>query len=197
MKLINWLACVALIAACDSGNGDGDSGSSGAETTNSSNMTEPTDGGGEDETQVPPQGYEAIEAWLTAGHYKSWKKQPGVVEPIPISPHGKQQIYTNQLHSDHAGMTGEYPVNAAAVKELYADDGTTLVGYAVYLHISAGTTGANWYWYERIPKDSDLMPDPVTGVFADGVDEPQCVGCHSAAGIDAEHPGHDFVYTQL
>lgn len=197
MKFGNWLACVALIAACDSGNGDSDSGSSGVETTNSSNMTEPTDGGGDDETQVPPQGYDAIEAWLAAGHYKSWKNQPAVVEPIDISPHGKQRIYTNQLHSDHAGMMTEYPVNAAAVKELYDDAGTTIVGYAVYLHISAGTTGANWYWYERIPKDSPLMPDPVTGVFADGVDLPQCVGCHSAAGSDAAHPGHDFAYTQL
>ncbi len=24
-----------------------------------------------------------------------------------------------------------------------------------------------------------------------------CVGCHAAAGIDAMHPGHDYVYTQV
>ncbi len=196
MKLVNWLACVALIAACDSGNGDGDSGSSGAETTNSSNMTEPTDGGSGGDPQIPPQGADAVEAWLAEGHYKSWKNQPAVVDPISISPHGKQRIYTNEVHSGHNGNATEYPVNAAAVKELYDAAGTTVVGYAVYLHTSVGTTGANWYWYERVPLDSPVMHDD-NGVVADGSDVALCVGCHSAAGQDAEHPGHDFVYTQL
>ena len=202
MKLVNWLAGIALIAACDSGNGDSDSGSSGAEeTTNSSNMTEPTDGGSGGDPEIPPQGADAVEAWLAEGHYKSWKNQPMVVDPIPISPHGKQRIYTNAVHAGHNGMTGEYPVNAASVKELYDAAGTTVVGYAVYLHVSAGTTGANWYWYEKVPLDS-MAPHDDNGIVADGLGDAGpameiCVGCHSATGIDAAHPGHDFVYTQL
>lgn len=196
MKMFKWLVCAALVAACDSGGGD-DSGSTGGasadETTNT--PTEPT--GDPGDSQIPPQGYEAIEAWLAEGHYKSWKCQAGVVDPIEISPHGKQRICTNDVHTAHNGMTGEYPVNAAGVKELYDAAGATIVGYAVYLHTSAGGTGANWYWYERVPLDSMVEHDPMTGVVADGSDVPLCVGCHSAAGSDAAHPGHDFVYTQL
>lgn len=30
-----------------------------------------------------------------------------------------------------------------------------------------------------------------------GPAEDICVGCHMGAGMDADHPGHDFVYTQV
>jgi hypothetical protein len=30
-----------------------------------------------------------------------------------------------------------------------------------------------------------------------GAPKSKCVGCHSAAGKDASHSGHDFVYAQV
>lgn len=149
--------------------------------------------------QTPPQGREQIEVWLAEGHYKAWHCQPAVVDPIPISPHGKQRICSNDVLSGHG--TGEYPVGSAGVKELYDEAGVNIIGYAVYLHITAGTSGANWYWYERVPLDSPA-PHDENGVVADGDGGSGpamaiCVGCHSAAGLDAAHPGHDFVYSQI
>lgn len=164
-----------------------------ASTTNGTSGDMPGD------EQVPPQGREAIEAWLAEGHYKAWNCQPTVNDPIPISPHGKNRICSNDVLSGH-GM-GEYPVGSAGVKELYDEAGVAIVGYAVYLHFKAGTGGDAWYWYERVPLDSPAPHDD-QGTVADGDGSSGsamaiCVGCHSAAGIDAMHPGHDYVYTQV
>jgi hypothetical protein len=186
MKINNWLVALALVVpACDGGNSDETGSTGGTAETGGTTMETPTGGGDEGDAQTPPMGHDAVQAWLAAGHYKMWKNQPAVVDPIPISPHGKQRIYTNDLLSSHG--TGEYPVGTASVKELYDDAGTNIVGYSVYLHVSAGMTGANWYWYEVVGDTPS----------SDGVDVAYCVGCHSAAGIDVDHPGHDFVYTQL
>jgi hypothetical protein len=200
MKNFGWLVAVALVVACgDNGSGD-ESASTGADDTAGDTMNTPTGGVDEGDAQTPPMGYEAIEAWITAGHYKDWKSQTMVVDPISISPHGKQKIFTNDKLSSHGD--GEYPVGTAAVKELYDAAGASIIGYAVYLHVSAGTEGKNWYWYERVPLDSPVPHDDMTGVVADGLGDSGtamsiCVTCHKDAGIDAMHPGHDFVYTQL
>lgn len=47
--------------------------------------------------------------------------------------------------------SGEYPVGAAGVKELYDTGGTKIVGYGVYLHTKAGITGDTWYWTSVVP----------------------------------------------
>jgi hypothetical protein len=96
------------------------------------------------------------------------------------------------------------------VKELYDAASSSIIGYAVEVHISAGKQSSNWYWYERNPT---LMAPPKNGqagVVADG-DGPTegvagtptasiCTGCHTAAGSDAQHQtgdSHDFVYTHV
>lgn len=200
MKIWTMIAALALLPGCDSGGSD-EGGSSGSGTMSAGETAEPT-GGGEDETQVPPtSGHADMQVWLKAGHYKSWTCQTGVQEPIMISPHGKQRICSNAVLSAHGD--GEYPVDSAAVKELYDEAGANIVGYAVYRHISAGKTGDNWYWYEVVP-DSSMAPHDANGVVADQVGtmgsapgKDLCVSCHSATGIDADHPGHDFVYEQV
>lgn len=152
-----------------------------------------------DVTQTPPTGYTALEAWIAEGHYLDWTCEAAVHDPVSPSPHTKNRICSNDLLSAHT--TGEYPVGAASVKELVADDGVTIVGYAVALHTTAGTDGGDWYWYERVPLDHPA-PHDANGVVADGTGEAGpamaiCVSCHAAAGVDAAHPGHDFVYTQV
>lgn len=165
-----------------------------------SGTTAPTTGD-DPADQTPPQGHDAIEAWLAEGHYKAWTCQPTPHAPIPISPHGVQRICANDLLSTHPPDSGEYPVGSASVKELYDNGGATIVGYAVSVHTKAGTDGSSWYWYERVPLDSPAPHDD-NGVVADGHGDSGlamsiCVGCHSATGIDADHPGHDFVYVQV
>jgi hypothetical protein len=156
--------------------------------------------GGDDVTQVPPPGpASAVKEWIDAGHYKSWNCEAAAHDPIAISPHGKNRICTNAKVSGHT--SGEYPVDSAGVKELYDAAGANVVGYAVYRHVKAGTTGDTWYWYEIVPQDS-MAPHDANGIVADGLGDsgpPKdiCVSCHGAAGIDAMHPGHDFVYTQV
>ena len=111
-------------------------------------------------------------------------------------------ICSNNLASGApTSPAGEYPVGSAAVKELYDSAGTTLNGYAVYLHTKAGKTGDTWYWYEQVPAAS-TAPHEMDGTVADGLGDKGpamaiCVGCHTGAGSDAMHSGHDFVYTQV
>lgn len=151
--------------------------------------------------QLPPTtGRADIEAWIAAGHYKAWHCESAAHAARSPSPHGQNRICTNNALSGNTG-TGEYAVGAAAVKELFDDTGKTIVGYAVEVHTAAGNTGDTWYWYERVPQSS-AAPHDSNGVVADGSGSSGpalniCVGCHQAAGSDANHPGHHFVYTQV
>lgn len=172
------IAFTLSIAACDDGGDDNEDG---------------------DESQLPPRGGAAVEAWIDEGHYLDWACEPEPHAARSPSPHGVNRICSNDTLSAHGD--GEYPVDAASVKELYADDMTTIIGYAVARHVMAGTDGGDWYWYERVPTDS-AVPHDDDGVVADGLgtDGPAlsiCVACHSAAGSDAAHAGHDYVYTQV
>lgn len=199
MNIRTWIVALALLPGCGDDKGDTDSSTSAAESTGASATGEPTgEPTGGDENSLPPiTGRVDIEAWLAEGHYKKWTCQVGVQDPIAISPHGKQRICSNTLVTGHATMD-EYPVDASSVKELYDDAGANIVGYAVSRHTKAGMDGGSWYWYERVPLDHPAMPDP-NGVVADGLGDSGrakdlCVSCHSATGLDANHPGHDFVY---
>jgi hypothetical protein len=95
------------------------------------------------------------------------------------------------------------------VKELHATaDSTEPVGYAVYEKLADDSAGgANWYWYEIVPKGSPFYTGE-HGVVADGTGEDMkmppyqvCVSCHAAAGSDPAHTpsagGHDQVYTPV
>ena len=92
----------------------------------------PSPGLGDDQTP-PTTGHDAIETWLTAGSYKMWHCEQAPHAPRSPSPHlGMNKICSNTLLSSAAASpAAEYPVGAAAVKELYDMAGTTLNGYAV------------------------------------------------------------------
>lgn len=179
MKNWTWLLALALLPGC------GDDGSG--------------DDSGEEETQIPPTNGAEMRTWLAAGHYKDWACEAAPHEARSPSPHGWNRICSNDAVSSHGD--GEYPVGAAGVKELYDDGGKNIVGYAVYRHIKAGTTGDTWYWYEQVP-DSSMAPHDANGIVADGnggsgPSKDICVSCHQATGVDAAHSGHDYVYTQV
>ena len=139
-------------------------------------------GGGD--AQTPPSGTTALEAWLAGGAYKAWACEAGPMDARPNGAHGRNRVCSNALAQKNSG--GEYAVGAASVKELY-DGGGAIIGYAVSRHIKAGATADSWYWYERSG----------SRVIADGVGVGLCDGCHKAAGSDASHQGHDYVYLQV
>lgn len=146
------------------------------------NMMQVPSGGGD--AQTPPTGAAALNAWLAKGDYKAWACESGPMSARPNGAHGRNRVCSNKLTQMNTG--GEYAVDAASVKELYGS-GDQITGYAVSRHIKAGKTADSWYWFE------------ITGgsVVADGAGVGVCNGCHSAAGSDATHQGHDYVYLQV
>ena len=160
------------------------------------------------DAQTPPtSGRTDIEKWLSDASYKTWTCEPTIHASRDPSPHGFNRICSNEVIVGAATGTGAWPKGSAAVKELYASaTATTPVGYAVYLKTDADSAnGANWYWYERVPANSDA-PHDTNGIVADGKGEGGtaksiCVGCHAAAGSDTAHTpspgGRDQVYTPV
>jgi hypothetical protein len=158
------------------------------------------------DAQTPPttNGTD-VEAWLAQGSYKSWKCETSSHPQMKVSPHGQNQICSNTLAASFTGAVGsERPVGTAAVKELYDDTGA-LVGYAAYVKTKTTSAGgSNWYWYERVPLSS-AVPHNSKGIVADGLGSSGaantiCVGCHTAAGSNADHTvlgSSDFVYDQI
>ena len=142
---------------------------------------------------TPATGTEAeVNAWLGLAEYTKgkWKCETAPHAARSPSPHGTNRICSNVTTSAHGA--GEFPVGSAAVKELYDSAGTAVVGHAVYVKMKAGG-GESFYWFESTKAD---------GVVANGVGERGaartiCVGCHDGAGSDANHSGHDEVYTQV
>jgi hypothetical protein len=179
---------IAVLGACSSSSTDTTADAGGTSTGTTSLPVG---------AQTPPatNGTD-VEAWLTAGSYKTWHCEAAPHAARSPSPHGTNRICSNDLTSGFSG-TGERPVGSASVKELYDGTGKTIVGYAVYLKTKAASDGGNtWYWYERVPQS----------VLADGFGDTTapkqvCVSCHGAAGSDAAHtpsPGSgDQVYTQV
>lgn len=188
------------LAACDGGGDGSGGGGAGGGDTGGGGAGGGTGGMMEDETQVNPMTSAAdVDAWLAKGAYKSWACETMEHDAVAPSPHGVNRICSNDVLSAHG--TGEYPVDSVGVKELWDAAGGSVVGYAVYRHVKAGTTGDTWFWYEKVPLDSPAPHDD-QGVVAFGLGDMGpakdiCVGCHAAAGSDTDHSGHDFVYTQV
>ena len=162
-RLLGVLAAAAL-AAC--GMSDPDPGPTGPDAP-------PATGG---DAELPPQGHAALAPWLAAGHYKAWACEPAPHPARPPGAHGENRICSNALLS--ATASGDYPVGAAAVKELVRSGAVT--GYAVGVKIAAPASGQSWYWYEAIG----------ASVIADGVNRALCSNCHAGAP-------RDFVFTRV
>ncbi len=156
------------------------------------------DSGSVGDAQTPPTSGDDVESWLAEGLYKSWTSETAVHAARSPSPHGFNRIFVNDAMAAAAAGTAAWPKGAASVKELYASASDTKpMGYAVSLKLDGDSGGgANWYWYERI--GSQVVAD---GAGDGGTPKSICVGCHSAAGVDADHtptPGaRDQVYTPV
>jgi hypothetical protein len=146
-----------------------------------------------DRAQTPPREDTELEAWLAAGTYRQWSCETDVHASRSPSPHGFNRICSNDAIRRNATAAGDWPVGAAAVKELYSSaTAGAPFGYSVYLKTAADSAGGdNWYWYERLPPKS---------LFS-GLGVGACTGCHSSAGRSASStpsPGsRDFVFTPV
>jgi hypothetical protein len=181
------------IAGCDGGTREG-LGSDGAPPIADAASTSDAGGtptldmsgdlGSQSDPQLPPTGAAALKPWLDAGYYKSWHCE---AQPHPrrgVGAHESNRICSNDVLS--AAGAGEYPVGAAAVKELWDSGLTRVTGYSVYRKLEPGDCNS-FYYYEGSGGPSAY----------DGKGEPVCVGCHQAASPSSNPVGHDCVYTQV
>lgn len=128
--------------------------------------------------QLPPRGQVALERWLGARHYLSWRCETMISPPRNGGNHGRQRICANDLVLQTTA--GPYPVGASSVKELF-DMTDAPNGFAVGIKIEAGDGPGTWYWYERRGTDPAARPK------AEGIGVPDCAVCHQLAP-------HDFVF---
>jgi len=132
---------------------------------------------GADET--PPVDGGTLYEWLVAGNYKGWAQESQ--KHKSQGPHPETVIaYLNAALNDSlATGSKNHPEGAAAVKELYGNDGK-LSGWAVSIKTQPDSaSGQGWYWYEILGTTADSR------VVADGNGVALCFGCHT--------PGNDFV----
>ncbi len=120
----------------------------------------------------------ALFSFLTAGGYVDFSSESAV--HVSTGPHGRVRTFLNPALADSlAAQAVEHPAGAAAIKELYAQDGVTLRGWAVSVKtqdLSDG--GQGWYWYEVFSTTDGTSP------VADGDGEALCTGCHNNGGSD-------------
>jgi hypothetical protein len=145
------------------------------------------DSAGDSETPATGRA-ELIASWIARNDYRRWTCEPVGHDARSPSPHGRNRICNNQKVVDHG--PGEYPTGAASVKEIFDDLGK-LTGHLVTHKLGPGKA-ESWLWYMEVGGTIVLngrgdTPEPSA----------KCVGCHAQAGSDAEHSGHDYVYTQL
>ncbi len=166
-----------------SGSGTSGSGTSGSGTSGSGGTT------GAMNPQVPPTDPAALQAWLSQQFYKSWECEaeatPKTAGDPAIHAHANaNRVCSNVLLASSRLAAGErLPVNVAAVKEVYADDGSIQETVVSVKKADNGNAG-DWYWYG--------------GPDRQGFGIAACSDCHSAAASDAGHPGlGDFVYFQV
>ncbi len=132
--------------------------------------------------QNPPEGDAALQAWLADELYLDWTCQPSVGPGADSSIHGRRRICHNDVLA--AALDGEpLPVGSAVVKELY-NDNDERQGTAVLKKVAEGSTGASWYWYERIG----------VVVTADGKDAAACTVCHAFA---EDEGGREMIYVDV
>ena len=129
------------------------------------------------DADVVPTDASTLFAWLRAGRYRGFARESAV--HATAGPHGGSVLtFVNAaLAQSLAAGNASHPAGAAAVKELYAADRTTLTGWAVEVKTQTDSAGGQgWYWYEVFSTTDGANPIAGNG-------HPGCTGCH-ALGAD-------------
>lgn len=123
-------------------------------------------------TDRAPDDVTLFNAWLSEGVYLDWDCQAEPHAALPPSPHGDNRICQNALVTNALAGSGEFPVGATLVKEVYRDGKLDVI--AVETRIAMGDPKTSWLYYEA-RDDEELF----SGV---GIDV--CTGCHAGAPRD-------------
>lgn len=121
---------------------------------------------------VPTDDADLFE-YLRAGRYRGFAAESGVHPSA--GPHGRgvRSFVNGILERSLESGAATHPAGAAAIKELYAADGTTLTGWAVEVKTQADSAGGQgWYWYEVFSTTDGSQP-------ISGQGRPVCTGCHA------------------
>jgi hypothetical protein len=127
---------------------------------------------------VVPVAPADLQAWLGAGHYRSWAHES---KPHETSgPHGDavKTFISPSLRASLQKGGAPHPEGAAAVKELY-DGAGKHTGWAVSVKVAAeSASGKGWYWYEVLSTAPGAKP------AYEGVGKELCRDCHTERGSD-------------
>lgn len=116
------------------------------------------------------------EAFLDTSEYLTWHCE-AMPTPAPSnSGHDANRVCVNELLWSTTA-SDEFPIGAAAVKELFNGQGE-LAGYSFIYKGGPTEEGYGWWWYEV------LGPVKFGAAYGDA----NCIGCHATAE-------HDFVFT--
>jgi len=128
----------------------------------------------EDDAVSPPADAAQLGGWLDAGHHLQWSETP--LRPGTDTPLFRRIYFNDALSGSLSRGDTSHPVGAAAVRELYDPDGSTLVGWAVMIKVDDTGAPTDWFFYEHYEPDEPQTP-PLVGERG----APGCVGCHSHA----------------
>lgn len=120
-----------------------------------------------------PTTRDELFAYLQGGGYRGFARESAV--HASAGPHGGSVLtfINGALERSLAAGNAAHPKGAAAVKELYGADRTTLTGWAVEVKTEADSAGGQgWYWYEVFSTTDGSRP-------IEGFGNPVCTGCHA------------------
>jgi len=122
-----------------------------------------------------------VVAFLKGRSYQAWTAEPA--SHASAGPHGLVRVFFDPVveASLRAGAAA-HPTGSTLVKELYDDDGTTLIGHAYERKEEVGGGGAAWTFFQGFTLD-----DYTGATFGRGA--AACAGCHAG--------GNDFVMSML
>jgi hypothetical protein len=121
-----------------------------------------------------------LHEWLLGREHATWERWSEVGVTLG---QGGARVYLNDLLMESLiAERPEHPLGAAAVRELYAEDFTTLTGYSALVKANS-EEGNGWFCFEV------LEPGPDVEATTAKVAAPGCQGCHRA--------GHDFIQSRL
>ncbi len=123
------------------------------------------------ECPLPEPTSEALDSWLREGCYATWAPTSAAVERSDMGPGGVRVYLSPALEASLTALA-DHPLGATAVREMYAPDLRTRVGWSASVKTADG-----WFWYERF----DRQPRAAVA----STSAPGCTGCHGA--------GRDYV----
>lgn len=140
-------------------------------------------------TQVPPATSGGLDAWMASSPWMGWTCEPAPREARPSSPHQTVRVCENDVLTTAraVGGTGDFPVGAAAVKEMYYQGAIWAVAIAV--RGKPGIGGDSWFWWRKV-LDGTETPAITHADYGDAF----CAGCHAGA---ASGGGRDFIFTSV